>query len=112
MTIWGRDPDNVVAVTFKEHEGSFLMGVIAGSMTKTDKVGFIGGISSPLIKKFEVGFRAGVQAVNPKAKVTVVYAESFTDVAKGRSLASNMYNDGADIIYHAAGGVGKVSLTK
>ena len=103
----GKIPDNVVAVTFKEHEGSFLMGVIAGSMTKTNKVGFIGGISSPLIKKFEVGFKAGVQAANPKAKVTTVYAESFDDVSKGRSLASNMYNDGADIIYHSAGGVGK-----
>lgn len=106
-TTRGKIPDNVVAVTFKEEEGSFLMGVIAGSMTKTDKVGFIGGISSPLIKKFEVGFKAGVRAVNPKAKVTAVYAESFTDVSKGRSLASNMYNDGADIIYHSAGGVGK-----
>lgn len=103
----GKIPDNVVSVTFKEEEGSFLMGVIAGSMTKTDKVGFIGGITSPLIKKFEYGFRAGVKAANPKAKVTVAYAESFKDVAKGRSLAANMYNDGTDIIFHAAGGVGK-----
>ncbi len=103
----GNIPPNVVAVTFKEHEGSFLMGVIAGLMTKTDKVGFIGGISSPLIKKFEVGFRAGVQAANPDAEVKVAYAESFDDVAKGRSLAQNMYNSGVDVIYHAAGGVGK-----
>ncbi|QKG84540.1 BMP family ABC transporter substrate-binding protein [Kroppenstedtia pulmonis] len=103
----GKIPDNVVAVTFKEHEGSFLMGVIAGKMTKTNKVGYIGGITSPLIKKFEAGFRAGVHASNPDAEVKVAYAESFTDVAKGRSLANNMYNDGADIIYHAAGGVGK-----
>lgn len=103
----GKIPDNVTAVTFKEHEGSFLMGVIAGKMTKTNKVGYIGGITSPLIKKFETGFRAGVHASNPDAEVKVAYAESFTDVAKGRSLANNMYNDGADIIYHAAGGVGK-----
>lgn len=103
----GDIPENVVAITFKEEEGSFLMGVIAGSMTKTDKVGYIGGITSPLIKKFEAGFTAGVKSVNPDAKVVPAYAESFTDVAKGRSLAANMYNDGVDVIYHAAGGVGK-----
>jgi basic membrane protein A len=103
----GNIPKNVTAVTFKEEEGSFLVGVIAGLTTKTGKVGFIGGISSPLIKKFESGYRAGVYAVNPKAKVQVAYAESFTDTTKGRSLAQNMYNGGTDIIYHASGGVGK-----
>ncbi|GGE24993.1 BMP family ABC transporter substrate-binding protein [Marinithermofilum abyssi] len=103
----GKIPSNVVAVTFKEEEGSFLMGVIAGSMTKTNKVGFIGGITSPLIKKFEAGYVAGVHAVNPKAKVEVVYAESFTDEAKGRTIAANMYDQGVDIVYHASGGVGK-----
>ncbi|PTM58933.1 BMP family lipoprotein [Desmospora activa] len=103
----GDIPENVVAVTFKEEEGSFLMGVIAGSMTKTDKVGFIGGVTSPLIKKFEAGFTAGVKSANPDAKVVPAYAESFNDVSKGRSLAANMYNDGVDVIYHAAGGVGK-----
>ncbi|MCS1351249.1 BMP family protein [Mechercharimyces sp. CAU 1602] len=103
----GNIPDNVVAVTFKEHEGSFLMGVIAGATTKTDKVGFIGGIESELIKKFEAGYRAGVHAVNPDAEVKVAYAASFTDTAKGRSLAKSMYNDNTDVIYHAAGGVGK-----
>jgi basic membrane protein A len=103
----GKIPKNVVAVTFKENEGSFLMGVIAGLMTKTNKVGFIGGITSPLIKKFEAGYRAGVKAVNPKATVEVAYAETFADAAKGRSLAANMYDDGVDIIYHAAGATGK-----
>lgn len=103
----GKIPANTVAVTFKEHEGSFLAGVVAGLTTKTNKVGFIGGISSPLIKKFEAGFNAGVKAVNPKAVVTNVYAESFTDATKGRSLAKSLYDGGADIVYHAAGGVGK-----
>ncbi|MDN4594432.1 BMP family lipoprotein [Polycladomyces subterraneus] len=103
----GKIPKNVVAVTFKENEGSFLMGVIAGLMTKTNKVGFIGGISSPLIKKFEAGYRAGVKAVNPKATVEVAYAETFADAAKGRSLAANMYDSGIDVIYHAAGATGK-----
>jgi basic membrane protein A len=103
----GNVPSNVTAVTFKEEEGSFLVGAIAGLMTKTGKIGFIGGITSPLIKKFEIGFRAGVHAVNPKAKVQVAYAESFTDATKGRSLARAMYDGGVDIVYHAAGGVGK-----
>ncbi|TCS92573.1 BMP family lipoprotein [Hazenella coriacea] len=103
----GNIPPNVTAITFKEEEGSFLMGVIAGMMSKTNKVGFIGGISSPLIKKFEVGYTAGVRAANPKATVKVAYAESFSDATKGRSLAQNMYNHGVDIIFHASGGVGK-----
>jgi basic membrane protein A and related proteins len=103
----GNIPKNVTAVTFKEEEGSFLVGVIAGLTTKTNKVGFIGGITSPLIKKFEAGFTAGVKAVNPKATVTPAYAESFTDATKGRSLAQNMFNSGVDVIFHAAGGVGK-----
>lgn len=103
----GNIPENVTAVTFKEQEGSFLMGVIAGLTTKTDKIGFIGGISSPLISKFESGFKAGVYAANPKATVQVAYAESFTDATKGRSLAQNMYNGGVDVIFHASGGVGK-----
>jgi basic membrane protein A len=103
----GNIPKNVTAVTFKEEEGSFLMGVIAGLSTKTNKVGFIGGITSPLIKKFEAGYTAGVKTVNPKATVKAAYAESFTDATKGRSLAQSMYNEGIDIIYHASGGVGK-----
>jgi basic membrane protein A len=103
----GKIPKNVTAVTFKEEEGSFLVGVIAGLMTKTNNIGFIGGVTSPLIKKFEVGFRAGVHTVNPKATVKVAYAESFTDETKGRSLAKTMYDGGVDIVYHAAGGVGK-----
>ncbi|OYD09506.1 BMP family lipoprotein [Paludifilum halophilum] len=103
----GNIPDNVVAIAFKEEEGSFLMGVIAGKMTKTDKVGFLGGITSPVIKRFESGFRAGVHAVNPDAEVLVSYTEDFNDTAKGRSLAADMYNGGADIIYQAAGKAGK-----
>lgn len=97
---------NVASVTFKEHEGSFLMGVIAGTVTKTNKIGFVGGIEGDLIKKFESGFRAGVAAVNPKAQVLVTYAGSFTDQAKGKEIALAQYNAGADVIYHAAGAVG------
>jgi basic membrane protein A len=102
----GQIPSNVTAVTFKEEEGSFLMGVIAGSMTKSNKVGFIGGVDSFLIKKFEYGFKAGVLAVNPKAEVLTAYVGSFNDAAKGKVQAGAMYQSGADIIYHAAGGTG------
>lgn len=100
------DLPNVASYVFKEEEGSFLMGVIAGKMTKTNIVGFLGGSKFELIEKFEAGFRAGVKAVNPNAKVLVQYANSFSDVALGYEIAKKMYNDGADVIYHAAGGVG------
>ncbi|HZW83948.1 MAG TPA: BMP family ABC transporter substrate-binding protein [Candidatus Deferrimicrobium sp.] len=100
-------PSNVTCVTFKEEEGSFLMGVIAAKMTKTNKVGFLGGVEIDLIKKFEYGFRAGVAAVNPKIEVKTGYAASFTDSAKGKSISNAMYDQGVDVIFHASGGVGK-----
>jgi basic membrane protein A len=98
---------NVAYVSFKEEEGSFLVGVVAGLMTKSNKVGFVGGMSGDLIKKFEVGYRAGVLTVNPKAEILVQYAESWTDDAKGETIATTMYNQGADVIYAAAGNCGQ-----
>ncbi|RLQ95684.1 BMP family lipoprotein [Falsibacillus albus] len=100
------DDPNVASITFKENEGSFLVGVAAGLTTKTNKIGFIGGVESPLIIKFESGFIAGVKSVNPDADVKVQYAGSFTDVSKGQQIASSMYSSGADVIYHASGGTG------
>lgn len=102
----GKIPSNVAAVTYKEQEGSFLMGVLAGLTTKTNKIGFLGGMEVPLIQKFEYGFKAGVYAVNPKAEVTAVYAGSFGQPDKGKTLAATLYQRGADVIYHAAGGTG------
>ena len=104
--------DNVASVTFKEHEGSFLVGVVAGLMTKTDKVGFIGGIEGDLINKFAVGFEAGVKAVNPDAKVKIEFAGAFDKADKGQSMAAAQYNSGIDIIYHAAGGTGTGVFTE
>lgn len=110
--------DNVKSITFKEEEGSFLMGVIAGLVTKTNKVGFIGGKDTETILKFESGFAAGVKQVNPEAAAglissdgktagsTVKYADSFADTNKGYELAKSLYESGCDVIYHAAGGVG------
>jgi basic membrane protein A len=97
---------NVVSVTFAEHEGSYLVGVVAGMMTKTNKVGFVGGIESPLIKKFEAGFKAGVAAVKPDAKVEVNYAGDFAKPDLGKLSAATLYDAGVDIIFHAAGGSG------
>lgn len=100
------DNPNVTSLVFEEHEGSFLVGVVAGLMTETDKVGFVGGMEVPLINKFQVGFEEGVKYANPKAQVFVNYAGDFADPGKGRELAVSQNERGADIIYHAAGGTG------
>jgi basic membrane protein A len=102
----GEIPANVAAVTFKEHEGSFLMGVIAGSTTKTNKIGFVGGVKFALIEKFEYGFKAGVKSVNPNAEVVVNYVGDFTKPDQGKVVAATMYDSGVDIIYHASGATG------
>jgi basic membrane protein A and related proteins len=103
-------PRNLVALKFKEEEGSFLVGALAALVSTTGKVGFVGGMQIPLIKKFEAGYVAGVHAVNPRAQVIIKYAGStgtaFKDPTKGKELALAEYNQGADIIYHASGSTG------
>ncbi|CAM3398259.1 MULTISPECIES: BMP family lipoprotein [Saccharibacillus] len=100
------DAPNVESVLFSENEGAFLVGVVAGKMTKTNKIGFVGGMDSPTIKKFEVGFKAGIEASNPEAQFTSVYASGFDKPDEGKSAAATLYNDGADIVFQAAGGTG------
>lgn len=100
------DNPNVTSLLFEEHEGSFLVGVVAGMMTKSNVVGFVGGMEVPLIRKFQVGFEEGVKWANPNAQVLVNYAGAFDDPGRGRELAISQYERGADIIYHAAGGTG------
>jgi basic membrane protein A len=97
---------NVMSVTFKEHEGSFLVGVIAGLTTKSNVVAFVGGMEGPLIEKFEVGFRAGVASVNPNAKVLVNYTGAFDNHDKGKERAISQFKQKADVIYHASGACG------
>ncbi|SFB21049.1 basic membrane protein A [Cohnella sp. OV330] len=97
---------NVESVLFKENEGSFLVGVVAGLTTKTNKIGFVGGMELPVIKKFEAGFKAGVAAVNPNATIDVNYVGDFSKPDQGKLAAATMYDGGADIIFHAAGGSG------
>lgn len=103
------DLPNVRSMVFKEEEGSFLVGVIAGLMTKNNAVGFVGGVQNPLIKKFEVGFKQGAEYVNPKVKFLSVYVTGpnpFNDSVRGKESALSEINQGADVIYHAAGGTG------
>src|ERR1700737_2543654 len=93
---------NVRAVVFREHEGSFLAGVLAGQLTR-GKVGFVGGMQLPLIRKFEAGYRAGVRQVNPSAEVLVAYTGSFDDERKGAEVGHDLYARGCDIVFHGAG---------
>jgi basic membrane protein A and related proteins len=104
----GRQPTtrpNVRAVVFREQEGSFLAGALAGELTRTGKVGFVGGMQLPLIKKFEAGFRAGLAVTNPAAakSVAVAYTGAFDDEKKGVEVGRDLYARGCDIVFHAAG---------
>lgn len=96
---------NVRTVVFKEEEGSFLVGALAGLVAK-EKVGFVGGMEIPLIKKFEVGFRAGVKTTNPKADVLLQYTGSFDNVAHGKQAAQDLVAKGCEVVFHAAGSDG------
>ncbi len=100
---------NVASAVFAEHEGSFLVGVAAALKAKEagkDTVGFLGGMDFPLIQKFEAGFEQGVAAVDPDMRVLVEYAGDFANPPVGATLAAKMYDAGAYVIYHAAGGTG------
>jgi len=97
---------NVMQVNFKEHEGSFLVGVIAGMTTKSNVVGFVGGMEFPLIQRFQVGFEAGVASVNPNAKVLVNYTGAFDNPDKGKEVALTQFQQKADVIFHASGACG------
>ena len=100
------DQDNVVSVGFADHEASYLAGVAAAKSTKSNHIGFIGGMEGVIIDRFEAGFVAGAKSVNPDIKVTIDYAGSFADAAKGQTLAAAQYAAGADVIFHASGGTG------
>ena len=100
------DLPNVVSLTFRDHENSFLAGVAAALTTETGKVGFIGGIEGAVIDRFQTGFEAGVHYVDETIDVDIQYANSFNDAAAGQQIAAAMYSNGADVIFHAAGAVG------
>jgi basic membrane protein A len=103
-------PPNMVALKFREEEGSFLVGALAALVSKTHAIGFVGGMDIPLIHKFEAGYRAGAKYIYPDIPVLVGYAgvtgDAFKNPAKGKELALAQYGVGADIIFHAAGTTG------
>ncbi len=103
-------PSNLVALKFREEEGSFLVGALAALESHTQVVGFVGGMEIPLIKKFAAGYQQGVAAVCPACRVLVAYAgvtgEAFKNPAKGKELALAEYAAGADILFQAAGSTG------
>jgi basic membrane protein A and related proteins len=103
---------NIANLLFAEQEGSFLVGAAAALETKADHIGFVGGVEVPLIQKFEAGYIAGAEAVNPGIRVDTTYLtqppdmSGFADPAKGGTAATGMFDAGADVVYHAAGGSG------
>jgi basic membrane protein A len=103
-------PPNVAALVFREEEGSFLVGAVAGLMSKTKHVGFVGGMTIPLIRKFEAGYTAGVKAACAECEVHSGYAgatpDAFKDPAKGKTLAISEIAAGADVLFHASGSTG------
>jgi basic membrane protein A and related proteins len=106
------DLPNVANLLFAEHEGSFLVGAAAALTSTTGKIGFVGGVEIDLIKKFEAGYIAGATAVNPDIEILSNYASQPPDFSGfnapnvGLEIATQMYADGADVVYHAAGGTG------
>ena len=108
---------NIENLTFAENEGSFLVGAAAALKSKTGNIGFIGGVNVDLIKKFEAGYTMGAKTVNPAIKVQVKYLtqppdfSGFGDPAKGKTAAEGMFQQGADVVYAAAGGSGSGMFT-
>lgn len=100
------DADNVASVLFKDNEAGFLAGVAAALMTETDKVGFVGGMEIDVIKRFEAGFVAGVEAVNKDIEMDINYTGAFDKAELGKSTANLMYSSGVDVIFHASGATG------
>ncbi|MFG3203439.1 BMP family protein [Streptomyces sp. NPDC048192] len=107
---------NADSITFTEEQGSYLAGVAAALKTKKDHVGFVGGVDTPLIKKFEAGYVQGVHDTNPKVKVDVQYLSHGTDLSgfsspdKGKEAAQGMLDNGADVVYTAAGSSGNGAI--
>jgi len=104
------DLPNVQSIVFKEHEGSFLVGMLAAMASKTGKVGFVGGMDIPLIRKFALGYEEGARHVNPKIEIfqnmTGTTPAAWNDPTRGGELARSQFDRGADVVYAAAGATG------
>jgi len=101
---------NVRSLLFEEHEGAYIVGAIAALTSKTGKVGFVGGMDVPLIRRFEMGYEAGVKKINPQIAVVANYigvtSEAWNNPPKGKELAMVQYDGGVDVIFAAAGASG------
>ncbi|MBC7797737.1 MAG: BMP family ABC transporter substrate-binding protein, partial [Pyrinomonadaceae bacterium] len=106
----GKPLPNVASLLFREHEGSYLVGMIAASESKTDTIGFLGGMDIPLIKKFKVGYEEGAKSVNPNIRIVDSYVgvtdSAWNNPGKGKELALSQISKGADVIFTAAGNSG------
>lgn len=104
------DAPNVASLMFEEQEGSFLVGYLAGLVTKTNKVGFVGGMDVAMIRRFLMAYEAGVKAANPKANVlngfVGITSSAWANPTRGRELALSQMSQGADVLFHAAGASG------
>jgi basic membrane protein A len=103
------EAENVASLVFAEEQGSFLVGAIAAQKSEAGHIGFVGGVETQLIQKFEAGYVAGAKAVNPDITIDVKYItpdgdfSGFADPAAGKTVAAGLYSGGADVVYHAAG---------
>jgi basic membrane protein A len=104
------DAPNVKSLMFEEHEGAYLVGAIAAMTSKTARIGFVGGMDIPLIRRFEMGYQAGARKINPQINVSAnfvgVTSEAWNNPPKGKELALAQYESGADVIFAAAGASG------
>ncbi len=106
------EDSNVTSLLFAEEQGSFLVGAAAALKSESGHIGFIGGVEIDLIKKFQAGYEAGARQINPDIEIDVQYISQppdfsgFGDPARGQEVAAGMYDNGADVVYHAAGGSG------
>jgi basic membrane protein A len=105
---------NVKTIVFREHEGSFLAGALAALLAPHGKLGFVGGMEVPLIRKFQAGFTAGARAVRPDVELRSVYTGSFDDSQAGKRVAQDLFAQGVDVAMHAAGadGLGVIQAAK
>lgn len=99
-------PSNVEAILFNAEQSAYLVGLIAGKITKTNNVGFIGGMQLAVIDTFKYGYMSGVKSANSQCEIQTQYANSFTDQAKGKAIANQMISNKADVIFIAGGDVG------
>ncbi|HSU54739.1 MAG TPA: BMP family ABC transporter substrate-binding protein [Candidatus Dormibacteraeota bacterium] len=104
------DAPNVRSLVFEEHEGAYLVGAIAALTSKTGKIGFVGGMDIPLIRRFAMGYEAGAKKINPQIGVTANYVgitgEAWNNPPKGKELALSQYDNGVDVVFAAAGASG------